>query len=55
MFRPDTLRLTFQDMTKFDGKMDPGYESILGQLRRWVKGLQPNGIVSALTINLETL
>ncbi|MCJ1460233.1 hypothetical protein MMC28_010612, partial [Mycoblastus sanguinarius] len=29
------------DMTKFNNKDDAGYESVLGELRRWVKGLQP--------------
>lgn len=54
-FATSTLRLTAQGMTKFKDRDDDGYELILGELRRWVKGLQPNGIVSALTINLETL
>lgn len=43
-----TSRLTVQDMTKFKDRDDGGYESILGELRRWVKGLQPNGTLSAL-------
>ena len=35
------LSLIVQDMTKFNNKDDAGYESVLGELRRWVKGLQP--------------
>lgn len=45
------FKLTAQDMTKFNNKDDDGYESILGELRRWVKVLQPHGISSALTVN----
>lgn len=39
-----TLRLTAQDMTKFNNRDEDGYKSIWRELRRWVKGLQPNGI-----------
>ena len=39
-------------MTKFNDKDDDGYTKIVGELRRWVKGLQANGIVSALTVDL---
>ena len=45
-----TITLIVQDMTKFDDTGDDGYEAILGELRRWVKGLQPSfGIVPPLT------
>ena len=37
-------------MTKFNDKDDDGYASISGELMRWVKGLQANGTVSALTV-----
>ena len=44
-----TITLTVQDMTKFDTD-DDGYEAISGELRRWVKELQPLfGIVPLLT------
>ena len=35
------LLLIVQDMTKFNNNKDDGYEKVLGELRRWVKGLQP--------------
>ena len=35
------LLLIVQDMTKFNNNEDDGYEKILGELRRWVKRLQP--------------
>lgn len=41
-------KLTAQDMTKFNDKDDDGYASVLGELRRWVKGLQANGTLFAL-------
>lgn len=45
------IKLTAQDMTKFGSRDDDGYESILGELRRWVKRLQPtHGIVPILTV-----
>ena len=36
-----SLPLIVYDMTKFKDKDDAGYESVLGELRRWVEGLQP--------------
>ncbi|MCJ1266225.1 hypothetical protein MMC22_006108 [Lobaria immixta] len=35
------IHANHMDMTKFDGRDNDGYESILGELRRWVKGLEP--------------
>ncbi|KAA6407760.1 MAG: hypothetical protein FRX48_08598 [Lasallia pustulata] len=35
------IHANHMDMTKFDNKDNAGYESVLGELRRWVKGLQP--------------
>ncbi|SLM34046.1 Ankyrin repeat-containing domain, partial [Lasallia pustulata] len=35
------IHANHMDMTKFDNKDNAGYESVLGELRRWAKGLQP--------------
>ncbi|MCJ1271350.1 hypothetical protein MMC22_011250 [Lobaria immixta] len=34
------IHANHMDMTKFDGRDDAGYESVVGELRRWVKGLK---------------
>lgn len=50
-FAMHTFTLTVQDMTKFTDRDDDGYVSISGELRRWVKGLQPAlGIVPPLIV-----
>ncbi|SLM34065.1 P-loop containing nucleoside triphosphate hydrolase, partial [Lasallia pustulata] len=46
--------LIVQDMTKFDTKDNAGYESVLGELRRWVKGLQP-ALSTAPTVRVKAL
>lgn len=35
-------------MTKFESKEDPGYVSILGELRRWVKGFKSEASISPI-------
>ena len=40
-------------MTKFNSKDDAGYELVLGELRRWVKGLQPT-LDTAPTVRVKS-
>jgi hypothetical protein len=41
------------DMTKFEGPDDPGFVAVTGELRRWIKELQPRISSSQGTTNEE--